>query len=210
MPTPDPWNGTNRVTILILGLDYADWQSEDRLGPARSDTMILLTIDPGSMTAGMLSIPRDLWVTMPGILGYHKINTAHRFGELYEMPGGGPGLASRTVEQLLGVKIDYYARIDFYAFESFIDELGGIEVNVPEEIKVDPIGEHNTVVLKPGTQLLDGPTALGYARNRYTADGDFDRSARQHQVIMAIRNRILSLNMLPMLVYKAPDPVPSS
>lgn len=88
LPTPDPWNGASPVTILILGLDYRDWQAQE--GPPRSDTMILLTVDPVSKTAGMLSIPRDLWVNIPG-MGYNKINTAMRFGELYKLPGGGPG-----------------------------------------------------------------------------------------------------------------------
>ena len=204
LPTPDPWDGASRVTVLVMGLDYGDWASEDRVGPPRSDTMILLTIDPVSLTAGILSIPRDLWVTMPGIEGYHKINTAHRFGELYNMPGGGPGLAMRTVEQVIGVPIQYYARIDFYAFENFIDEIGGVTVDVSEEIKVDPIGEHNTVILKPGKQTLDGPTALGYARNRYTEGGDFDRSDRQQQVILAILDKVMSPGNLPRLVSRAP------
>ncbi|RPI31323.1 MAG: LytR family transcriptional regulator, partial [Chloroflexota bacterium] len=204
LPTPDPWDGASRVTILVMGLDYGDWESSDRTGPPRSDTMMLLTIDPLSLTAGMLSIPRDLWVSIPGFEGNHKINTAVRFGELYQLPGGGPALAIKTVEQVVGVEIDYFALIDFYAFEKFIDEIGGVDVEVAEEIKVDPIGPHNTVILKPGLQHLDGPVALGYARNRYTADGDFDRSRRQQQVILAIRRRILSLDMLPVLVSKAP------
>lgn len=202
LPTPDPWDGASRVTILVMGLDYRDWESGE--GPPRSDTMILLTVDPLTQTGGILSVPRDLWVGIPGMRGYHKINTAIRFGELYNLPGGGPGLAIKTVEGLLGVPINFYAVIDFYAFERFIDELGGVEVDVPEEITVDPIGPGNTVILEPGKQLLDGPVALAYARNRYTADGDFDRSRRQQQVIFAIRDRILKLDMLPSLVSKAP------
>ena len=204
LPRPDPWDGKGRVTILVLGLDYADWENTDRVGPPRSDTMILLTVDPVGKTAGILSIPRDLWVSMPGIQGYHKINTAHRFGELYNMPGGGPGLAMRTVEELLGVPVNFYARIDFKAFEEFIDELGGVEIDVLNEIKVDPIGPGNTVILQPGKQLLDGPTALAYARNRSTVGDDFDRSERQQQVILAIRQRVLSPGRLPLLVVKAP------
>jgi LCP family protein required for cell wall assembly len=166
--------------------------------------MILLTIDPVGKTAGMLSIPRDLWVSLPGFQGEYKINTAHRFGEIYQVPGGGPGLAMRTVEALLSVPVNYYARVDFKAFEDFIDELGGIEIDIPSQIKVDPIGHGNTVILEPGSQTLDGPTALAYARNRYTANDDFDRSERQQQVIMAVRGKVLQPGNLAHLVTRAP------
>jgi len=199
-PTPRPWDGATRVNILIMGLDYRDWESE---GPSRTDTMILFSLDPSTRTAGMLSIPRDLWVNIPGY-DYAKINTAYFLGEAYGEPGGGPGLAIKTVEQFLGMPINYYAQVDFSAFESFIDEIGGIEVDVPEEITVDPIGPHNTVFLEPGLQTLDGATALAYARSRSTAGNDFDRASRQQQVVMAIRNKILNLNMLPLLIEKSP------
>lgn len=201
-PAPNPWDGASRVTILVLGLDHRDWEKAE--GPPRSDTMLLLTVDPLAKIAGMLSVPRDLWVSIPGMRGYHKINTAYRFGELYNMPGGGPGLAMRSVEDLLGVPIDFYAQIDFSAFERFIDELGGVEVVVPEEIVVDPLGPGNTVTLQPGRQVLDGPVALAYARNRYTADGDFDRARRQQQVVFAIRDQVMRLDTLPTLVARAP------
>jgi polyisoprenyl-teichoic acid--peptidoglycan teichoic acid transferase len=198
---PVPWDGKSRVNILLMGLDYGDW--EGREGPSRTDTMILLTLDPATRTAGMLSIPRDLWVQIPGH-DYAKINTAYFLGEAEGLPGGGPGLAVDTVEKFLDTKINYYAQVDFNAFERFIDELGGVEIDVPEEISVDPIGPHNTVLLKPGKHLLDGETALAYARNRDTAGSDFDRAQRQQQVILAIRDRILSLNMLKLLIQKSP------
>jgi LCP family protein required for cell wall assembly len=176
--------------MLVMGLDYRDWESAD--GPPRTDTMILLTIDPLTKTAGILNIPRDLWVNIPGF-EYGRINTAYPLGIAYEVPGGGPQQAMDTVESLLGVPIDYYAIIDFSAFEQFIDELGGINVKVDNEISVDPIGKGNTVLLKPGNYLLDGPTALAYARARHTDGGDFDRAQRQQQVILAIRDRIVEL-----------------
>lgn len=201
-PTPQPWDGNSRVTVLVMGLDYGDW-SEDRQGAARSDSMLLMTVDPESQTAGMLSIPRDLWVDIPGF-GYGKINTAHFLGDAYHLPGGGPGLAMQTVENLLDIDIHYYAVVDFTAFEAFIDELGGIVIDVPEEITVDPIGPRNTVTLSPGVQTLDGATALAYARNRETLGADFDRAQRQQQVILAIRRRILDLNLLPELIKKSP------
>jgi LCP family protein required for cell wall assembly len=204
LPTLTPWDGVNRVTVLLIGLDYRDWQSGE--GASRSDTMILLTLDPLTKTAGMLSIPRDMWVAIPGFQ-HGKINTAYYLGEAYKLPGGGPGLAVKTVEQFLGVPINYYAQIDFGAFVNFIDELGGIKVDVPEKIKVDLLGDGSSTIktLQPGIQVLPGEWALAYARNRYTEGGDFDRAKRQQQVILGIRDRILSLDMLPTLIQKAPS-----
>jgi LCP family protein required for cell wall assembly len=200
-PTPPPWNGANRVTMLIMGLDYRDWQAGE--GPPRTDTMILLTVDPINRSAGMLSIPRDLWVNVPGF-DYGRINTAYQLGEAYKVPGGGPQLASDTVEELLGVNIDYYAQIDFSAFENFIDEIGGVEVDITEPIKLDPLGDGNIKRMKPGHYTLPGDLALAYVRLRKTEGGDFDRSQRQQQVIMSIRNRVLEYDMLPLLISKAP------
>jgi LCP family protein required for cell wall assembly len=200
-PTPEPWDGTSRVNILVMGLDYRDWQ--DGNDASRTDTMILVSIDPGSRSVGILSIPRDLWVNIPGF-DPNKINMAYRLGELYDAPGGGPGLAMRTVEQFLGMQINYYAQIDFGAFERFIDEIGGVKVDVPEEIQVDPLGDGNTKLLKPGVQVLPGDLALAYARARNTIGSDFDRAERQQQVILGIRNRVLSQDTLLSLIRRSP------
>jgi polyisoprenyl-teichoic acid--peptidoglycan teichoic acid transferase len=199
-PTPVPWDGASRVTILMMGLDFRDWEANET---PRTDTMILFSVDPVSKTAGMLSIPRDMWVNIPG-MGYNKINTAYRWGEVYNLPGGGPGLAMQTVEEFLGVPVNYYAQIDFSAFERFIDELGGLDMHIREPITVDPIGPGNTRNLEVGVQTLDGATALAYARMRYTEGGDFDRSSRQQEVVMALRDQILNFNQLPMLITKSP------
>jgi LCP family protein required for cell wall assembly len=200
-PEAKPWDGNERANILLMGLDYRDW--EDGEGPSRTDTLMLVTVDPGTQSAAMLSIPRDLWVNIPGY-DYGKINTAYFLGAAYQEPGGGPGLAIQTVEELLDIEIHFYAQVDFSAFERFIDEIGGIDVNVPEEIEVDPIGPGNTVVLQPGLQTLDGSVALAYARCRNTLGSDFDRAHRQQQVIMAVRDRILSLDILKTLIQKSP------
>lgn len=199
-PTPRAWEGSERVNILLMGLDYRDWEGG---GPSRTDSMMLFTIDPVTRSAGMLSIPRDLWVDVPGF-GYGKINTAYYLGELYQVDGGGPALAIQTVDQLLGVEINYYAQIDFNAFVEFIDLIEGIDVDVPEAISIDPLGPKNTVYLEPGTQHLDGAQALAYARNRDTIGSDFDRAKRQQQVIMAVRDRVLSLELMPQLLEKSP------
>jgi len=200
-PTPIQWNGTKRVTVLLLGLDYRDWEAGET---PRSDSMILLTVDPQSKTAGMMSIPRDMWTIIPGF-DYYKINTAYFLGERYKLPGGGPELARQTIESFLGVPIDYYAQIDFNTFVEFIDALGGLDMKIKKAIKVDPVGPGNTIILEPGTQTLTGAVALAYARNRYTEFDDFDRAQRQQEVMMAIRNQVVNLNMLPTLVAKAPE-----
>jgi LCP family protein required for cell wall assembly len=208
-PTPvvveslKPWDGVGRVTILLLGLDYRDWSSGEKYW--RSDTMILLTLDPLSGQAGILSIPRDMWVDIPGF-GHAKINTAYYLGDANKLPGGGPALAVKTVEQFLGVPVNYYAQIDFAAFVRFIDEIGGVKINIPQAITVDLLGAGSATkkTLKPGVQVLPGEWALAYARARYTEGGDFDRANRQQEVILAIRNQILSFNMLPTLITKAP------
>ncbi len=199
-PTPVPWDGKSRVTMLLMGLDYRDWEAGE---VPRTDTMILLTLDPISNTAGMMSIPRDMWVNIPGF-DYAKINTAYYLGEINHLPGGGPGLAVETVEQFLGVPINYYAQIDFNAFVLFIDEIDGVKLEIKEPLTVSIIGSNKKVNLEPGIVTLPGDIALAYARNRYTEGGDFDRSERQMQVIRAIRDRILSFDMLPKLVTRAP------
>jgi LCP family protein required for cell wall assembly len=201
-PTPQPWDGASRVNILLMGLDFRDWEAGEH---PRSDSMWLFTVDPVTKTAGMMSIPRDTWVQIPGF-DYAKINTAYFLGEAYNLPGGGPGLAVKTVENFIGVPIHFYAQIDFQAFVTLIDQLDGIYLDIPEEIKVDPLGPGNTVVLEPGRQRVFGAVALGYARNRYTGGNDFDRSKRQLQVIMAIRDRVLSRpGYFPRLIAAAPS-----
>jgi LCP family protein required for cell wall assembly len=202
-PSLNPWDGAGRVTVLMLGLDYRDWSANEEA--SRSDTMILFTLDPQTKTAGILSIPRDLWVSIPGFQ-HGKINTAYYLGDAYKLPGGGPALAVKTVEQFLGVPINYYAQVDFGAFVRFIDEIGGVIIDVPQPITIDLLGTgpKTKKKLQPGRQLLPGEWALAYARARYTEGGDFDRAARQQQVIMGIRDRILRFEMLPTLISKAP------
>ncbi|MBN1265890.1 MAG: LCP family protein [Anaerolineales bacterium] len=199
--TPEPWNGTDRVTMLLMGLDYRDWLSGD--GPPRTDSMMLVTVDPITKEAAMLSIPRDLWVEIPGYSEHSRINGAYFLGERDNLPGGGPGLAMATVENLLGVPVDYYAVIDFLAFEEAIDEIGGIDVLVRERIKISPIGELS-YWLEPKGHHLNGAEALAYARARHTEGGDFDRAERQQQVALAVIDRVLGFDMVPVLLTRAP------
>lgn len=187
-PELEPWDGASRVTILVMGLDYRDWEAGN--GPPRTDSLILLTIDPITKQAGMLSVPRDLWVEIPGF-GHQKINTAYQLGEGARLPGGGAGLAVETVENFLGITINYYARIDFSAFERFIDTIGGVKITTEEDTYVQLIGDEQIHTIQSGTNTLNGEYALAFARARHTENGDFDRSRRQQQLILAIRNQLL-------------------
>jgi|Deesub1362A_J573_1020465.scaffolds.fasta_scaffold02988_3 LCP family protein required for cell wall assembly len=201
--TPVPWNGKSRVTILLMGLDYRDWEAGS--DAPRSDSMLLLTIDPLTQQAGMLSIPRDLWVEIPGF-GHNRINTAYMFGEAYNLPGGGPALAVRTVENVIGVPIQFYAVVDFATFERLIDEIGGIDVLVKERIKISPIGRPSRW-LEAKPYHLDGAEALAYARVRKGpgSGGDFGRAERQQQVALAVIDRVVGFDMIPTLIRKAPS-----
>lgn len=202
-PIAEPWDGVSRVNILFMGLDYRDWQAGET---PRTDTMILFTMDPVTHTAGMLSIPRDLWVPIPGF-DYAKINTAYYLGEVYNLPGGGPQMAMDTVEEVLGVPIQYYAQVDFYSFIRLIDEIGGVTVTPSTDLILEEFGAsgYRTPIQAGVPVTLTGAYALSYARDRYQTDGgDFDRAQRQQEIIMSIRNRVLSFNILPTLISHAP------
>ena len=199
--TPEPWDGKSRVTILVMGLDYRDWQAGDT---PHSDTMMLLSIDPVTKAASMLSLPRDLWVNIPGF-GYGRINEAYFDGEANKLPGGGPELARQTVEQFIGVPVQYYAVIEFNAFIRIIDELGGVQVKPDQPVKIERLEGGYQEYLEAGkTYTLDGEMALAYIRERHTEGGDIDRARRQQEVILSVRNRILKFDQLPELIAKAP------
>jgi len=199
---PPTWDGASRINILIIGLDYRDYLANE--GAPRSDTMILLTIDPLTKMAGMLSIPRDMWVNIPGF-GYSRINTAYSSGEGSKLPGGGPALASKTVEQFIGVPVHYYAQIDFNTFVEFIDLIGGIEIYNDEDLRLDPVGTGKDKIKLSccGIRELNGEKTLAYVRFRKDKEGDVARAARQQKVIIAIRNKVLSPENFPVLLGKA-------
>ncbi len=197
---PEPWDGTSRVTLLIMGIDYRDWIAGE--GAPRSDTMILVSVDPITLKASMLSIPRDLWVEIPGFT-YNRINTAYMLGEAYNLPGGGPGLAMQAVEDLIGVPIHYYAVVDFYTFERLVDEIGGIDILVKEPMWISPI-DSDSIWVEAKPYRFNGAEALAYARVRYVGGGDFGRAQRQQQVILAIMDRVVGADMLPTLINRAP------
>jgi LCP family protein required for cell wall assembly len=198
------WDKSSRVNILVMGLDSRDWEAG--VDYPRSDTMILVTLDPASMTAAMLSIPRDLWVDIPGF-GYAKINTAYYNGEAAKLPGGGPELAMKTVEDFLGIKVHYYAQIDFNTLVQFIDFLDGIRIDVPENLKLTTvIGSDKPLYLKKGDHVtLNGQEVLAYVRYRHSGGGDFGRSRRQQLIMLAIRDKLVEPYWQARILANAPQ-----
>jgi LCP family protein required for cell wall assembly len=192
---PEPeWTGRDKVNILLLGSDHREGDPDI----PRTDTIIVLTIDTASRTAGLLSLPRDLWVVIPGH-GEDRINAAFELGEARQR-GGGPDLTRRTVEQLLGVPIHHYVLVGFAGFSRLVDEIGGVTIDVERPIKDDeyPDANYSTrrIYFQPGLQRMSGETALWYVRTRH-ADSDFGRARRQQQFLLALRHQALQLNLLP-------------
>jgi len=202
----DPSFTATRITVLVLGID----ERQVEFGPWRTDTMILLTVEPNTNTAGMVSIPRDLWVEIPNYGYYERINTAHFLGDLDQYPGGGgPALAMETVQYNLGIPVNYYLSVNFNAFVNGIDQIGCIPIDVPQTID-DPLYPDGAYGYDPfrieeGEHCLDGNNLLKYARTRATPGGDFDRAQRQQQVIYAMRDHVLSTEQFPSLVAQSPE-----
>ena len=188
------WKKKERINILLLGID----RREIETGPTRTDTMIVVSVDPESKSVSMLSIPRDLWVMIPDLDEHNRINAAHLLGDAENYPGGGPALAKKTVQYLLGIPIHYYVRVDFLGFEQIIDMLGGITINVERAIHDEEFPDANygymTVDIPAGVQKMDGKTALQYARVRHI-DSDISRARRQQQVIKAAFSKALNLDI---------------
>ena len=198
------WSGTERITFLFLGVD----QRCNEEGPTHTDSLMIATLDPVSLSLSMLSLPRDLWVEIPGF-GVDRINRAYFLGEAYEYPGGGQALAMETVQALLGVPIDYYLTVNFDGFVEAVDLIGGIVIDLPEAIDdpnyPDSCYGYEPFYIQAGQQRLDGAAALKYARTRATFGGDVDRAGRQQAVVLAVRNQVTRLNMLPQLIARAPQ-----
>lgn len=187
---------SGRTNILLLGVG-----DEGHAGSTLSDTMIVASIDAKTKNVAMFSIPRDLYVQIPGY-GYNKINAAHAFGERDRTEGGGPALAKSTVEKTLGITIHYYVRVDFSGLQKIVDSLGGVTVDIENSFcdynyPVERKGDTSTVCFKKGSQEINGIKALQYTRSRHALGvegSDFARSKRQQKLLVAIKNKALSAN----------------
>jgi LCP family protein required for cell wall assembly len=208
---PDVVTPEDRINILVMGLDLR--RDEDPDIPARTDTVFVFTIDPWSKTAGVLSIPRDTAVDIPVDLESEayfsdRINTAYVYGENQER-GDGPKYAVKAVERFLDsdyyddktdVPINYYAVLNFNNFIEIVDELGGIDVNVPEYVWDPEYSDCNScgayyVEFDEGPQHMDGERALTYARLRHS-DNDFKRIERQQLVMRSIARKASDIGVL--------------
>ena len=195
------------LTILLLGIDQRSAANEQ--GPFRTDTMMLIHVNPAQRTVGVLSLPRDLWVEIPSY-GPGRINTANFLGDGDAYPGGGgPALAMETIAENFGVRVEKYLLVNFDVFESVVDLLApdGVMVNVTEYIDDPdyPDAYYGTmpVTFEPGMQRMDAETLLKYARTRKTQGGDFDRARRQQQVLDAVRAEVLSAGGIVNFVTQA-------
>lgn len=201
VPTNEPWEGDDRVTILVMGIDRRPGESFI----SRTDSIMLVSLDPKNDTASILSIPRDLYVLIPGH-GRDRINTAFVYGSAGGNPVGGAALAMQTVEFNLGVRVDSYLLVDFSAVINTVNTLGGISVYVPQDLSDPTYPDMNygydPLFIPAGWQQMDGETALKYARTRHV-DNDFGRAQRQQQVVLAIRDKAIGLG-LPELIRQAP------
>lgn len=191
----------SRVNVLVLGLDsqldssgrpIADW----RRSHGRADTVMLVSFDLKRREVGVLSLPRDSRVDIPG-RGPDKLNAAHAYG--------GPALAMRTVQELTGVPVHYYVRTSFEGVARLVDLLGGVEFDVPRNMDYEDPFQNLYIHLKAGRQTLDGEAALQLLRFRQYPDGDIDRIRVQQAFLMAAARKAMSVVTLARLPFLVDD-----
>jgi LCP family protein required for cell wall assembly len=190
------------LTIVLLGSDRR--QGDGTVG--RTDSIHIVSIDTDGEGVGVLSLPRDLYVNIPD-RGRDRINLVFAYGST-QGERGAAELLQQTFLDNFGIQVDHYIYLDFMMFVTLIDKIGGIDVVVPYNID-DPLYPdeefgYDPFFLEAGLQHLDGETALKYVRTRHETN-DFYRARRQHQVMLAVRDRVLDFDLLPNLVTQIPS-----
>jgi LCP family protein required for cell wall assembly len=194
------------INILLLGIDQRTGVTEES---NNTDTIMVVHIDPVRHSLGLLSIPRDLWVEIPGYQNA-RINTAYATGEAFGYPGGGAALVAETVAHNLGISVENYVLINFNVFITVVNTIApnGIEICITETIDDPhyPDAAFGTIPVHfdPGCQRLDAEHLLQYARTRATFGGDFDRARRQQQVLQAARTELLSAGGIANFIAQIP------
>jgi LCP family protein required for cell wall assembly len=194
------WSREDNLTMLLVGVDRRNERDI-----FRTDTVILGHVDFRGRRGTLISIPRDLVVSIPGFY-QDRINTVYALGETQKRPAGGLELLRTTVERNFGVTIDHYAVIDFKCFRGAVDALGGVIVNVERRI-YDPLYPtddygYKALTIEAGRQSMNGERALEYVRTRY-GDSDFGRMRRQQQVLSAVKEQALKVQNLTALPQAA-------
>lgn len=190
LPTSNP-RERNRTDVLLLGFRGEG----DPHGGLLTDTLMVVSLETEKQEAALISIPRDLYVTLPIVNQKTKINEAYAIGEEKQRGGGGLVLSKLAVQDVLGINIDYVVAVDFRAFQDTIDLLDGVEVNVAKPLHETQQWGGIDFYVPAGRQHMDGEKALFYVRSRFTTS-DFDRSRRQQEVLLAVGEKALSLGFL--------------
>lgn len=188
VPAHDP----DRLNVLLLGIRGVD----DPYGGTLTDTIMIASYRYSTKKMALISIPRDLYLTIPFQNVRAKINYAYALGRRLGSERDALELARHTVQYVSGLNIDYVARADFTAFEQAIDALGGVKITLEKAFEENLQWQGSGGFKLPaGTQVLDGQTALYFVRSRYSTS-DFDRARRQQQVIIALKDRAFDLNVV--------------
>lgn len=203
LTTTDLKQTNGRTNILLAGYSADD---AGHAGATLTDSIMIVSIRQSDKSAVVISIPRDLYVNIPGY-GYSKINAAYQYGEQvgFNEPGyaeGGMGLLEKTVQQVTGVGFNYNALINYAAFKDSVDAAGGVSLAINSS---DPRGVYDpntNLKLSNGTTTLDGQTALNLARARGGgygsygfSDGDFTRTNYQQQILIALKQKVSSVSV---------------
>ncbi|PEF44537.1 LytR family transcriptional regulator [Bacillus cereus] len=184
---------TNNVSVLVMGVDESDVRGKEYGEAIRTDALLLATFNKDSKTVKLLSIPRDTYTYIPVEKKKDKITHAHAYGSTKNGKDGGPQASIDAVEKLLNVPVDYFVKFNFKSFMKIVDDLGGIEVDVPVEFtEQDSNDNAGAIHLKKGVQKLNSEEALALARTRHI-DSDAMRGQRQQLVIEAILKKLTSV-----------------
>ncbi|PLT47711.1 Cell envelope-associated transcriptional attenuator LytR-CpsA-Psr, subfamily M [Paenibacillus pasadenensis] len=187
---PPEWEGTERVNILIMGGDGRAKKTSKE--PARSDSMIVVSIDPVTKKAHLFSLLRDTWVDIPGH-GQGRANEAIVYG--------GYKLSMQMISELTGLEIQYYVYTEFEGFKSLVDAIGGINIDVEKNMRYTDNADGNRydIDLKKGYQELNGDQALQYVRFRHDATSDFTRTERQRKFLSAVADKMKNFGNITQL-----------
>lgn len=184
---------TNNVSVLVMGVDESDVRGKEYGEAIRTDALLLATFNKDSKSVKLLSIPRDTYTYIPVEKKKDKITHAHAYGSTKNGKDGGPQASIDAVEKLLNVPVDYFVKFNFKSFMKIVDDLGGIEVDVPVEFtEQDSNDNADAIHLKKGVQKLNSEEALALARTRHI-DSDAMRGQRQQLVIEAILKKLTSV-----------------